>query len=159
LVAITCPPYRAPAIAEQISFEGLLSTAQPASSVSALVDISANVVPLLGYSLNIHVVPDAFATGSLTVDLGLTNFYPARNLFTAARVLLDPVVSQIIDTGDGGLFINAISANLSTVVAAPNVNDVLAQVYLDVSANATGDFSLQLGPATALSDANGSSVP
>lgn len=129
-------------------------TATPGQTVSALVLIEEDAVPLLGYSLDINILPTIRSTGSITANIALTNFFPTRNLFLAAGKTLDATFSVVTDPGDGGVFINAIAADLSTVLPTPGVNDVLAEVFFDISPDAAGDFVVQLGPATALADAN-----
>ena len=54
---------------------------------------------------------------------------------------------------------HAITADNSTVLAVDGINDVLAEVFFDASADACGDFVIQLGPASALSDAEAFLVP
>ncbi len=116
---------------------------------------------LLGYSLDVDLTPADEAVGAVTGNINLTNFFESKNLITACvcDAELHPDFSVIIDPGDGGVFVNAITADNSTVLAVNDINDVLAEVFLDASADACGDFLVELGPASALSDAEGFPVP
>lgn len=121
--------------------------------------LRCNSTPLLGYSLDVDISPVGGAAGSVTADVALTNFYIVKNLIEAnPSADLDPLFSLILDPGDGGVFVNAITADVTTPVTAAPGMDVLAEVFFDASANADGDFTIQLGPATALSDANADAV-
>ena len=126
---------------------------------SMLFLLRLNTTPLFGYSLDIDIVPAAGATGSVTVNVGLTNFFEVRNLITAGGAELDPLFSVILDTGDGGVFVSANTADGSTVLAVDDVNDVLVQVFFEASPDAGGDFMIELGPGSALSDGSGFAVP
>jgi len=111
--------------------------------------------PLFGYSLDIDIAPAAGATGAVSVDLSLTNFFDSMNLITAAGATRDPLFSAISDTGDGGAFLSTNTADLSTVTASAGFNDVLAELVFTSTADASGDFTVSLGPVSALSDALG----
>ena len=126
---------------------------------SMLFLLQQNTTPLFGYSLDIDIVPAAGATGSVTVNVGLTNFFEVRNLITAGGAELDPLFSVILDTGDGGVFVSANTADGSTVLAVDDVNDVLVEVFFEASPDAGGDFMIELGPGSALSDGSGFAVP
>ncbi len=126
---------------------------------SMLFLLRQNTTPLFGYSLDIDIVPAAGATGSVTVNVGLTNFFEVRNLITAGGAVLDPLFSVILDTGDGGVFVSANTADGSTVLAVDDVNDVLVEVFFEASPDADGDFMIELGPGSALSDGSGFAVP
>lgn len=128
-------------------------------TVSLLAMILQNSTPLLGYSLDVDVIPAAGAVGSVTADVAATNFYEVQNLITAGGAELDPLFSAILDLGDGGVFINAITADDSTVLAVADINDALGEILFDVSGDACGDFAVQFGPASALSDADAFAVP
>jgi len=145
--------------AETIVFDpGSVSMAAGASD-SALIKLADNTTPLLGYSLIVDITATAGATGSVTVDLGLTNFFDSFNLITAAGASRDPDFSVIAGTGDGEAFISTNTSDLSTVMATPGVNDVLAQVFFRASADASGEFLITLGAGSALSDAARFAVP
>jgi hypothetical protein len=143
---------------EQIVPQEPATFATPGGTASLLFLIRSNTTPLLGYSLAIEVVPQGNATGSVTADLVATNFFDSRNLITAGGATRDPFFSVITDNGKGGVFINTITDDDSTVLASDGVNDVLAQVFLDASADACGIWSIRLGQGSALSDANASPV-
>lgn len=105
-------------------------------------------------------MPIADAVGTVTVDVSATNFYDGiQNIITEGGAELHPEFSVIIDPGDGGVFVNAITANNSTVLAVDGINDVLAEVFFDASGDACGDFVIQLGPASALADGDAFPVP
>ncbi len=144
---------------EQIIVEPVASIVAPGGTVSVLVLIRSNTTPLLGYSLDVDVVPGPMAVGTLTADVVATNFFDSQNLITAGDATRDPLFSVILDGGDGGVFINTITDDNSTVLAVDGVNDVLAEVVLTASFDADGDFTIQMGAASALSDANAFSVP
>lgn len=144
----------AAADAEVISWEMNSAEVLPDQTTSGLVKLSDSTTALFGYSLAIEVTPIGGATGTLAVDLALTNFFDARNLITAAGSERDPVFSIILPTSDGA-FISTNTADFSGVTAATGVNDVLAQVFFRASANATGSFEVRLATGTALSDTQG----
>jgi len=110
--------------------------------------------PLFGYSLNLDVVPDTDAVGILSANIDLTNFFDDRNLITAGGAVREPLFSDIMNTCDGGAFITANTTGGSTVLAVAGVNDVLAQAFFDVSPDAFGDFTIELGPASAVGAAD-----
>jgi hypothetical protein len=145
--------------AEQILFDQPLVEVLPGDEVSLLILLAENVTPLLGYSLDVGIVPAGGATGSVVADVAATNFFDSQNLITAGGAMRDPFFSTILDAGDGGVFISTNTDDGSTVLAVPGANDVLAQVVFDVSEDALGDFSIDLGPASALSDGAGFAVP
>ena len=122
--------------------------------------IRPNSTPLLGYSLDVDIVPIMGSTGSVTADVALTNFYLGENLIEDdPSATLHPLFSLILDPGDGGVFVNAITEDFTVpVTAVADTNDVLAEVIFNASAFADGDFTIQLGPATALADANADAV-
>ena len=128
----------------------------PGDTVSAFILLHGNTTPLLGYSLDLDVAPVGVVVGSAVANVGLTNFFDARNLITAGGAIRDPFFSSIIDPADGGVFLSTITQDLSTVLAVDGVNDVLAQIFFDISLNAqVGDtFEISFGAATALSDAS-----
>lgn len=127
----------------------------PGSTVSVLFLLQDNTAPLFGYSLDVDLLPETGASGQVTANIDLTNFFDTRNLITAAGATRDPMFSDILGPGDGGVFITTNTDDGSTVLAVDGVNDVLAQVFFDVSPDAFGDFTILLGPASALSDIGG----
>lgn len=137
-----------------ISVDDQNTVALPDSMASVLFLIQEDATPLFGYSLDINIVPLAGSVGTVDVDLLSTNFFDARNLITAGGRVRDPTFSDIIDTGDGGVFITTNTDDNSTVLPIVGVNDVLAEVVFSVSPDALGDFSIELGEGSALSDGN-----
>lgn len=146
---------------ETVVVDPPVTTTGPGFHVPVLFRLAENTVPLFGYSLSITAVPAAGAQGTVTVDLVATNFFPSQHLILAdpGGAVLDPLFSVILPSGQGGVFVNANTADLSTVIAEPGINDVLVQVWLNASEDASGTFALVLGSATALSDDQGFAVP
>ncbi len=155
---------RQTALTEVIRTEQPVASAAPGGSVSVKFLLDPNTFALLGYSLDVVVVPDPSSVGTVTVDMAATNFFEKHNLITACEACptqpaLDPDFSLIINTGDGSVFVNAITSDLSTVIAEQGVNDVFAEVVFNASPDACGRFEIQLDAGTALADENASSVP
>lgn len=121
--------------------------------------IQQNTTPLFGYSIDVDFVPVMGAGDVVLADVPMTNFFDIQNLIIAGGATMDPVFSVILDTGDGGVFVSANTDDGSTVLAVDGVNDVLAQVFFKACPNASGDFSIELGPGSALSDVDGFAVP
>ncbi len=144
----------------------------PGGSGSALVVLSgdASTEHFFGYSLALRIVPTAGATGSVTFDLEdlidapETNLALDWNLIAAYPAPLDPIFTVVWPDGPNGVFINA---NISLfdptapdfVTSVSSVNDVLAELVVDASPDASGTFSITAGPATAFSDPNGFPIP
>ncbi len=144
----------------------------PGGSGSAMVVLSsdAGAEHYFGYSLALRIVPVAGATGSVVFDLEdlidapETNLALDWNLIAAYPAPLDPFFTVVWPDGPNGIFINANIDLLDRaapdfVTSVPNVNDVLAEIVVDASADASGTFSVVIGPATALSDPNGFAIP
>ncbi|MBL9119370.1 MAG: hypothetical protein JNL80_05615 [Phycisphaerae bacterium] len=142
------------------------------TSESALVtlDFLDEPVGLFGYSLSMEIVPREGATGTVTFDIEgrkdreRTNLFLSRNLIAAFPAPLDPVFTVILPDDADGVFINANIDlfNLGApdfVTLTPAVNDVLAEIVVDVGDDALGVFDIVFGPATALSDPDGFEVP
>jgi len=146
---------------EVIIVEDAAIEANAGGSATVRLRLTNNGVPLFGYSTAVRVVPLAGAAGSISVDVAATNFLAAENLILAApsEPPLDPFFSVIVPWASGGVFVNANTADGSTVLAEPDVNDILAEVHLEVSADALGNFEVVFGPPTALSDGGGFAVP
>ncbi len=146
---------------EVILIKDPITLANPGQTVSVRINLHNNATPLFGYSVAMRAVPSASATGSVAVNVAQTNFFPSRHLILAdpGGAPLDPIFSVIQPWSGTGVFINANTADGSTVSAAPNINDMFAEVFFTASADASGVFQLQLGAATAMSDGNGVSVP
>jgi hypothetical protein len=142
------------------------------TSESALVtlDFLDEPVGLFGYSLAMQIVPREGTTGSATFDIEgrkdreRTNLFLSRNLIAAFPAPLDPFFTVILPDEAGGVFINA-NINLFVpsapdfVSLTPGLNDVLAEIVVDVADDALGVFDVVVGPATALSDPDGFEVP
>lgn len=150
---------------ERIIVEPETTVALPGQTVSVLVLVRDNTTPLVGYSLEVSAVADAGAVGSVTANVGLTNFFDAQNLITACPpavcptgAIRDSFFSVIADNGSGGVTIDTLTADCSTVLAVDDVNDVLAQVFFDVPLDALGDFTIRLGSSSTLIDANAVAV-
>ena len=126
----------------------------PGESVAGLALLDESVTPVFGYSLEIEIVPLEGSMGTLTVDTVATNFFDSRNLISQGGAMRDAMFSVIQPT-EVGVFISTNTADLSTVTAAPGVNDALAQVVFAASADAFGDFEVRFGSGTALSDGLG----
>lgn len=126
----------------------------PGNSISMLFLIeSSEPTPIFGYSVDIDIVQDLDTEGLLSANAELTNFFDERNLITAGGATRDPEFSQILSTSDGGVFITTNTADDSTVMAVPGVNDVLAEVFVDVPLDAKGEFRIELGPASTIGEA------
>lgn len=145
------------ALAGIVTPEQSLVEVLPGSQVSVLWLVQDITTPLFGYSLEITPAAEARSSNlsSVGVDLDATNFFPGRNFILAGGGTLDPSFSVIQDNGSGGVFISTNTADLSAILAAAGVNDVLAEVVFTAGADALGDFVFEVGPATALSDTGG----
>ncbi len=152
-------PVQFGASTEQIVVETTSSVIPPGGNLSLLVLLKANITPVLGYSLDVRIIPDPSSRGALTVNTSTTNFFDSRNLITAGGATRDPFFSVIQDNGVSGVFVNTITDDDSTVLALDGVNDVLVQVMLQASADACGPFSIELGNASALSDGSAQAIP
>lgn len=143
-------------VMEEIIVEEAIAAAAPGSSFSVRFLLQNNSTPILGYSLDIAVFAEIGSLGTVTVDTLSTGFTD-QNLIP--EVMRDPIFSTIIDQGNGGVFVNAITIDNSTVLAVPGTSDVFVEVLFDVSSDACGSFQIQLGQATALADANAFAIP
>jgi len=144
---------------EQIVVQPATLTLDAGDIGSVLIKLQQNTTGLFGYSLDVQFVPTAGAMDSVNADIDQTNFFDVQNLIIAGGATMDPIFSVILDPGDGGVFVSANTDDGSTVMAVDDVNDVLAQVFFKACPNASGEFSIVLGPASALSDGNGFPVP
>jgi hypothetical protein len=145
------------------------------TSESALVKLDLlpsgdGPIGLFGYSLSLHLVPRDGAVGTVTFDIEgrsdpeRTNLDLPKNLIAAFPAPLDPLFTVILPGETDGVFINANIDPFSLqapdyVTVTPDVNDVLAEVVVDVGIDALGVFDIVLGPATDLSDQDGFAVP
>ncbi|MCA9276993.1 MAG: hypothetical protein KDA29_13300 [Phycisphaerales bacterium] len=149
------------ACAEVIRPELEVLVVQAGTEVSVLWKLEQSSIPLFGYSLDLNIVPDAGGVrqGSVAVNTERTNFFDSQNLISAGGGTRDSFFSVILPDATGGAFLstNASDTN-SAFVAELGVNDVLAEMYFDISADAEGTFVFELGNATALSDADGIAV-
>jgi hypothetical protein len=144
---------------ERIIVESQTTFALPGTTVSVLFLIRDNTTPLLSYTLDVNIVPQSDATGTVMANVSATNFFDARNLITAGGAMRDPFFSVIQDNGNGGVSVTTITSDLSTVQAVDDVNDVLAQVFFDVPQDALGDFTIELSSGSVLVDGNAASIP
>ena len=142
---------------ELIRPEHELTLIVPGANASSQVLLTHSSTPLFGYSLRFEVTPLAGASGAITIDTALTNFFDSHNLITAGGAQRDPLFSVILSTPNGA-FLSTNTDDLSTVIASPGVNDVLAQLVFSASADAIGMFEYRVIAGSALSDAFGSPV-
>ncbi len=138
-----------------IGFDPMDQMVDAGGEVRVLVLIEESAVGLFGYSLDIDIAPVGAATGSLVPNVSLTNFFDARNLISAGGAMRDGFFSVIEGSADGGVFISTNTNDLSAVFPVPGVNDVLAELVLDASTDAAGEFRIEFGSGTALSDTAG----
>lgn len=124
------------------------------SVVIRLADVTA---PLFGYSLDLRISPAAGADGTIVADLARTHFFDSENLISAGGATRDPLFSVILPTARG-VFISSNTSDGSAVSAEPGVNDVLAELFFTISADAEGEFLIDLGPASVLSGPGGNPV-
>ncbi len=154
----TCAMAKAIAGTERIIVKPSSTTALPGQTVSVLFLLRDNSTPLTSYTVDTNVVANLGAVGTITANVGLTNFFDRQNFITAGGATRDPLFSVITGNGTGGVSITTITDDFSTVLATDDVNDVLAQVFFDVPLDALGDFTIQHNPTSALIDAIGTSV-
>lgn len=147
-------------VPEVLLFEERAIETVPGGQAEVFLRLVNNETPLFGYSAAIRAVPLTGATGTVSAVVAQTTFFPPRHLILAAPVAppLDPVFSVIVPWSTGGVFINANTADGSTVLSMPLQNDVLGRVTFVASADAQGIFEVRLGPSTALAGGNGQSV-
>jgi len=143
---------------ERIIVEMPTATAFPGQTVSVLFLLRDNTTPLSSYTVDVDIVPEPAAVGTVTANVGLTNFFDQQNLITASGATRDPFFSVIADNGNGGVSVTTNTDDFSTVLAIDDVNDVLAQVFFDVPQDALGDFTVQLNAQSVLLDGNIASV-
>lgn len=148
-------------LTEIVLVEDALTLAEPGTSVTVLMKLFNNEIPLFGYSLAVRAIPLDEAMGTITVDVDATNFFDSQHIILAdpGGAPLDKDFAIIQPWGPTGVFINANTDDGSTVQAITDVNDVYAEVHFGISADAAGIFVLELGPATAMSDGNGQPIP
>lgn len=144
---------------ERIDFQGPFVNGLPVTSVvqgqsfSLLARLTANnEIPLFGYSLNVDVSSETGATGSVAGNASLSDFYVQQNLITQGGGQLHPLLSIIIEPGDGGLFVNGVNHEAVPVnLAVPGVNDILAELVFQTTPATLGTFDFTLGPGSVLS--------
>ncbi|MFG0244849.1 MAG: hypothetical protein ACF8MF_02200 [Phycisphaerales bacterium JB052] len=116
--------------------------------------------PLFGYSLQLEPIANQGSIGSVTVDVNATNFFEPRNLIMAGGGEINSALSIIQPSGVHGIFMSAnITDANNPIVPHTGINDVLAEVVWDISQDALGTFTFELGQATVLSDPDGFAVP
>lgn len=131
-------------------------------SLTALVMISDSTEALVGYTVDVRVVPLAGATGTITRDLVNSNFGDPQNLIDASGTgeARHSPLSFIGPSAGGGVFFNAVTASLETIPgAAAGVNDILGEAWFTVSGDASGQFRIELGPSTALAGEGFDPIP
>ena len=140
-------------LAEEVVFE--LSAPpgpiNPGDQISIIVRLDDNDTPLTGYTLNVDVLPDVGASGTVVSDPLLSSFFELENLITQGGGVLHDL-SLIFDPGDGGLFVNALTEDLLPVDLAGPGHDALAELIFDVSLDAEGFFTIDLGLGSVLAD-------
>ncbi len=143
--------------AEDVFFDliGPLGVINPGDQIAIVARLEGNETPneLTGYSLNVDILAEAGATGTVLSDAISSNFYDIENLITQGGGELH-ALSDIFDPGDGGLFVNALTADLLPVELAGDGHDAFAELIFDVSLDAEGLFTIDLGFGSVLSDAN-----
>lgn len=137
----------------------LATVGTPGNTVSIQFLIQNNTTPILGYSLDVKLTPVVGAVAPITADPATTNFFDSQNIITAGGAVRDPLFSIIQSNDANGVFINTITEDNSTVLAVDGVNDVLAEVFIDLPIGSCGDYTIDLGPATAISDGNAFAIP
>jgi hypothetical protein len=132
----------------------------PGASTSIAWSISSLSQSIVGYTMWFEAAaPGAGATGQIGYDVAGTTFGGSQNVFIGAGIALDPLFSQITATAGGGLAATALSSGLTPVLPQAGVNDVLVDLMLTISPDALGEFTITLGPGSALSDPAGFAVP
>ncbi len=142
-----------------VSITPMDSTIEAGDEVRLLYVIQPAGIPFFGYSLDIDISPVGPTTGSLVPNVSLTNFFDAQNLITAGGATRDPFFSVILGAPDGGVFVSTNTADGSGVLPVVGVNDVLVELVLDASADASGEFRIEFGLGTAFADVNGQPIP
>ncbi len=147
-----------PAAAEVVRSDPPLLETSPSNLASSLIKLDENLTPLFGYSLEFRATPRVDATGSVTAEAVITNFFDSENIITAAGAVRDPLFSVINLDADDDLFVSTNTDDGSTVLAEMSVNDVLAEIVFQASADANGVFDVTLESNSALSDGAGQPV-
>jgi hypothetical protein len=145
-------------MAEVIRPDSSLIIVQPGESFSIRYLLAESQTPLFGYSLDLNVSTDSRSVGSVSINADASSFFDQRNLFTAGGLSRDPLTSLILSDGFGGVFVSSNASTWSSVTAETGVNDALAELVFEVSADAFGDFTFALGGGSVLSDRFGNSV-
>ena len=146
--------------AEDVFFDliGPIGEINPGDQIAIVARLENNdETPLTGYSLNVDILPDAGASGTVVSDPLLSNFFLTENLITQGGGELHDL-STIFDPGDGGLFVNALTADLLPVDLAGDGHDAFAELIFDVSLDAEGFFTFDLGFGSVLADENFDSI-
>ncbi|MCB9850383.1 MAG: hypothetical protein H6817_06725 [Phycisphaerales bacterium] len=132
------------------------TTAQAGNTFSFLVRI-AGTTAIAGYDLDLRINPVAGSTGSLMGNVALTNLYLSENLIEQGGNGVGGSLIQSLMPANPGLLVEAFDLNFAAVAVPGPGQDVLAEVFLTASGNASGDFEIELGPNTLLAiDANSS---
>jgi hypothetical protein len=119
-------------------------------SFSLLARLTANSIPLYGYSLNVNATPKTGAVGRIVGNPDTSNFYLQENLIEQGGGHLDDILSVINAPGDNGLFVTGVNeVPLPVMLAAPG-HDILVQLVFDVAVDVKGFFEVTLGPGSIL---------
>lgn len=143
---------------EVIGTDALETMVPPGGSGSFRMLLSDSQTPVSGYTLDIEFIARSGVSGSVTADVGSSNFFDSQNLFTAGGESRDPSFSSITASPGGGIVITTISGSGNGVTALIDVNDVLAEVFVTASPDALGIFDVVLSGGTALSDESGDPI-
>ncbi|MCP4589887.1 MAG: hypothetical protein GY842_04025 [bacterium] len=157
----------APAAAETITFLTPILPPTPGDSFSTLIELTGNDPgnEIGAYALDINLLPEAGSTGTVTSRLApevpRTNFYNINNLIDAPATSSLSGGSTIFPGDHDGADIFALSAGFTNVDLAGTGHSILAELVFDVSPDASGYFTIELGPGTELKhfEVSGSPTP
>jgi hypothetical protein len=117
-------------------------TAERGQPYSFFIDLVDNTQPLISYGLDLELSDLGVTSGSVAINHTATNFYPTQNLIQQGGGTLN--TSKTIDALDGTFVINAANAGTFGLALAGTGHNILAQVVIDVSADAAGSFQVGL---------------
>ncbi len=142
-----------------ITLDPPATPAAPDTTFKFLVRISGTD-PIAAYTLDLRVIPQAGATGTVTGNAAESNYYEAENLIAngSAGGGISTTFSSIGQSGNG-LLINVVDSAFTATAVPGAGQDVLAEVAFDASADAFGDFRFELGGLTVLATDGGQSHP
>ena len=153
----------ASAAAEEVAFDPDFgfppAPINPGDTIYIIVRLYDNIIPITGYSLNVDIVTvESAFTGTVESNVSQSTFFEAENIITQGGGELHPF-SEIFDPGDGGLFVNAFTKDFMPVDLAGEGHDAFARLAWDVSLDAEGEFTIEIGPGSVLVDAVGNEIP